>query len=55
MMDDTEEIVCHVCKRPIKFAFERFADDDGKTAHQFCIESQIIEAATKAPLKKWAS
>ena len=29
-------------------------DEDGKTAHQFCDESQIIDAATKAPFTRWA-
>jgi hypothetical protein len=51
-MSDVEEIVCNMCKRPIKFDFERFKGDDGTTVHQFCYEYKIIEAATKAPFRK---
>jgi hypothetical protein len=51
-MSDAEEIICPMCKRPIKFDFERFAGDDGKTVHQFCYENKIIEAAIKAPFRK---
>ena len=51
-MNEAEEIVCHMCRRPIRFAFERFADDDGKTVHQFCYENTIIEKATSAPFRK---
>jgi hypothetical protein len=51
-MSDAEEIICNMCKRPIRFDFERFKDDDGTTVHQFCYEYKIIEAATKAPFRK---
>jgi hypothetical protein len=51
-MKNTEKTLCNMCRRPIEFEYEKFADDDGKIVHQFCYENKIIEAATKAPFRK---
>jgi Transposase DDE domain len=51
-MRDAEKTLCNICRRPIEFDFEKFADDDGKIVHQFCYENKIIEAAIKAHFRK---
>jgi hypothetical protein len=51
-MDGQIAAICNICGQPVKFAFDKFADESGKPVHQACYENRIIAAARKPPTPK---